>query len=153
MLPAAGGRHDTLCDEVVAFVSLANDANAPTQQPVSLRVERADGDLLWSSGLEDFHGLERNGRNARIWHLSDTTPFSRIDDLGPVIPKLRVDGPDNAKIQAIVAFGVNRDGPRPLVVPLVHHVPSVAGSNPWVGTSTSPEGRELDLPLCATGAR
>lgn len=148
------GDDDTLCDEVVAFVSLANDVNARTQEPVSLRVERADGDLLWSSGLEGFHRLEQNGRrNARIWHLTDNGSFSRVDDLGPVVPKLRVDGPDNAMIQAIAAFGVNRDGPRPLAVPLVHHVPSIAGSNPWVGTSTSPEGRELDLPLCPAAAR
>ena len=73
--------------------------------------------------------------------------------IGPVVPKLRVDGPDNAMIAAIVAFGVNRDGPRPLVVPLVHHLPTQAGTNPWVGTSTSPEGREMILPLCATLSR
>lgn len=147
------GDDATLFNEVVVFVSLANNANAPTRQPVSLRVERADGDLVWASGLEDFHTLEQNGRNAKIWSLSDTNPFSRVDALGPVVPKLRVDGPDNAIVQAIVVFGVNRDGPRPLAVPLVHHVPSLPESNPWVETSTSPEGRELSLPLCSAAAR
>jgi hypothetical protein len=132
---------------------LANNANAPTRQPVSLRIERADGDLVWSSGLEDFQTLEQNRRNAKIWRLSDTSLFSRVDALGPVVPKLRVDGPDNAMIQAIVAFGINRDGARPLAVPLVHHVPALAETNPWVGTSTSPEGREMTLPLCSTAAR
>ncbi len=147
------GDDATLFNEIVVLVSLANNANAPTRQPVSLRIERADGDLVWASGLEDFHALEQNGRNTRIWSLSDTNLVRRVDALGPVVPKLRVDGPDNAMIQAVVAFGVNRDGPRLLAVPLVHHVPSLAESNPWVGTSTSPEGREMDLPLCPTAAR
>ena len=148
------GDDATLFNEVVVFASLANNANAaPTRQPVSLRVERANGDLVWASGLEDFHTLEQNGRTAKIWRLSDTEPFSRVDALGPVVPKLRVDGPDNAMIQAIVVFGINRDGPRPLAVPLVHHVPSLAESSPWVGTSTPPEGRELSLPVCSTAAR
>lgn len=147
------GDDATSFTEVVVFVSLANNANAPTRQQVSLRVERADGELVWSSGLQDFHTLEQNGCNAKVWRLSDTNPFSRVDNLGPVVPKLRVDGPDNAVIQAIVAFGINRDGPRPLAVPLVHHVPSLAESNPSVSTNTSPEGRELSLPLCSTAAR
>lgn len=147
------GNDATRFNEVVAFVSLANNANAPTRQPVSLRVEGAEGDLVWASGLEGFHALEQNGRNGKIWWLSDTNPFSRADALGPVVPKLSVDGPDDIQIQAIVAFGVNRDRPRPLVVPLVHHVPALTESNPWVGTSTTPEGRELTLPLCSTAAR
>jgi hypothetical protein len=70
-----------------------------------------------------------------------------------MVPKLRVDGPDNAMIETVVAFGVNRDGPRPVVVPFVHHMPSIAGTNAWVGTSTSPAGREMVLPLCETAPR
>jgi hypothetical protein len=147
------GTDATPLSEVVVFVSLTGNPNAPTRQPVSLRVERANGNLIWASGLEDFFALDSGGRNAKIWRLTDVSAFSRVDTLGPVIPKLRVDGPDNAMIQSLVAIGVNRDGPRPVAVPLVHHVPSLTGDNPWVGTSTSPDGREMILPLCATGAR
>ncbi len=146
------GTDATAFSEVIVFASLTGNQYAPTRQPVSLRVERANGALAWSSGLENFFALEPGERSAKIWRLTDN-PFSRVDNLGPVVPKLRVDGPDNAMIEAFVAIGVNRDGPRPVAVPLVHHIPSLTGSNAWVGTSTSPAGREMILPLCRTGVR
>jgi hypothetical protein len=148
------GDDATMFTEVYIYVLLTRNRYAPTKQPVSFRIEQADGTLVWSSGLEDFAKLQADGdHGARIWRLEETRPASRSDALGPLVPKLRVDGPDNAMIDSVVAFGVNRDGARPVVVPLVHHKPIDVGTNPWVGTSTSPEGREMILPMCVTASR
>jgi hypothetical protein len=95
----------------------------------------------------------RDTRTSDGW--TDTAPpFSRVDGQDrEVVAKLRVTGPDNAMIQAVVAFGVNRAGPRPVVVPLVHHLPSIACTNPWVGTHQDAAGRDMLLPLCPTPSR
>src|SRR5262245_28203111 len=161
------GDDSTLLDEVILYVALDKDPNAGTQQPAAFRVEDADGAVLFESELENFGELVRdtrtsdswkdaqNAQNAKIWRLMETAPpFSRVDGQGrPVVAKLRVTGPDNAMIQAVVAFGVNRAGPRPVVVPLVHHLPSVALTNPWVGTHQDAAGRDMLLPLCPTASR
>jgi hypothetical protein len=154
------GTGSTQLNEVLLYVSLANDRNAGTRQPATFRIDNADGNILFQSALEDFQLLETNSsnanaKNAKLWLLSSTTPpFSRMDAQGrPVVPKLSVTGPDNAMIQEVVAFGLNRGGPRAVVVPLVHHVPGRAGSNPWVGTHQSPEGRDMVLPLCPMAPR
>jgi len=157
----------TAVDEVLLYVALDKDPNAGTQQPASFRVEDADGAILFESELENFGELLRdtrtkddwtdaqNAQNAKIWRLMETAPpFSRVDGQGrPVVAKLRVTGPDNAMIQAVVAFGVNRAGPRPVVVPLVHHLPSIAQTNPWVDTHQDAAGRDMPLPLCPTASR
>jgi hypothetical protein len=100
-------------------------------------------------------GQRQDARNTKIWKLTETVaPFTRADSQGrPVVAKLRVTGPDNAMIQAVVAFGVNRDGPRPVVVPLVHHIPAIAQTNPWVGTHQNLAGRDMLLPLCPMASR
>ncbi len=88
------------------------------------------GTLIRPSWLEDIEELDNNSDNsARIWQLVETEVASRVSATGPVVPIPRVDGPNNAMINAIVAFGINRDGPRPVVVPLVHHAPQDAGTN------------------------
>jgi hypothetical protein len=150
------GDDHTPLTEVLLYVCLTNSDYAATDQPTSFRIEDADGTLLRSSGLEDFSKLQTDGdHEAKIWSLVESAPFRRVDALGrAVVPKLRVDGPNNAMIKAIVAFGVNRDGARPLLVPLVHHVPAAAGTNPWVGRGSDPNGLgEMTLPLCATASR
>ena len=161
------GDDSTPIDEVILYVALDKDPNAGTQQPASFRVEDADGAILFESELENFGELvqdtrtsddwheAQNAQNAKIWRLMETAPpFSRADGHGrPVVAKLRVTGPDNAMIQAVVAFGVNRNGPRPVVVPLVHHLPSVALTNAWVGTHQDAAGRDMLLPLCQTASR
>jgi len=161
------GDDSTPIDEVILYVALDKDPNAGTQQPASFRVEDADGAILFESDLENFGELVRDPRNglgwrdaqsaqnAKIWRLMETAPpFSRVDGHGrPVVAKLRVTGPDNAMIQAVVAFGVNRNGPRPVVVPLVHHLPSIAQTNPWVDTHQDAAGRDMPLPLCPTASR
>jgi hypothetical protein len=161
------GNDSTPLNEVILYVALDKDPNAGTQQPASFRVEDADGAILFESELENFGELVRDTRNsddprnaqaacnARIWRLTETAPpFTRVDGQGrPVVAKLRVTGPDNAMIQAVVAFGVNRDGPRPVIVPLVHHIPSIAQTNPWVGTHQDVAGRDMLLPLCPMAAR
>jgi len=151
---ADSGDDSTPFVEVYLYVALTSDPNAMTNQPVSFRLERADGTLIRSSGLDDFQELDNSeDRSARIWRLVETEVATRVDATGPLVPILRVDGPDNAMIRSVVAFGVNRDGTRSAVVPLVHHMPGEAGTNPWAGTSTSPEGREMVLPLCAAAPR
>jgi hypothetical protein len=161
------GDNATPLNEVILYVALDKDRNAGTQQPASFRIENADGAILFESELENFGELVRDtrtsddsrnaqdARNAKIWRLTETAPpFSRADDQGhDVVAKLRVTGPDNAMVQAVVAFGVNRDGPRPVVVPLVHHIPSIAGTNLWVGTHQDAAGRDMLLPLCPTASR
>jgi hypothetical protein len=161
------GNDSTPLNEVILYVALDKDPNAGTQQPASFRVEDADGAILFESELENFGELVRdtrtslgwrdaqNAQNARFWRLTETAPpFTRVDGQGrPVVAKLRVTGPDNAMIQAVVAFGVNRDGPRPVIVPLVHHIPSIAQTNPWVGTHQDVAGRDMLLPLCPMAAR
>ena len=161
------GDDSTLLSEVMLYVALDKDPNAGTQQPTSFRIEDADGAILFESELEMFNDLVRdtrtsddwtdaqNAQNAKVWRLTETAPaFSRIDGQDrEVVAKLRVTGPDNAMVQAVVAFGVNRGGSRPVVVPLVHHIPSIAGTNPWVGTHTDLAGRDMLLPLCSTASR
>lgn len=154
------GTGSTLLSEILLYVSLTDDRNAVTQKPTAFRIETADGNILFQNDLEDFELLERDtsddsAKSARMWLLSDTTPpFSRVDGQGrPVVPKLSVTGADNAMIKAVVAFGVDRSGPRPNVVPLVHHLPEVAGTNPWVGTHESRQGRDMILPLCPIASR
>ena len=161
------GSDSTPLNEVMLYVELTSDRNAGTHQPASFSVEDADGAILFQSDLEDFQQLEpdtRSGvtwsdgadsRNAMIWRLADTSPaFSRVDSQGrPVVVKLSVTGADDAMIQAVVAFGVNRSGARPAVVPLVHHFPALANTNPWLGTHHSPAGRDMVLPLCPAASR
>ena len=161
------GDDATTFSEVILYVALDKDLNAATHQPVSFRIENADGAILFESELENFGELQRDprvsdsptdaedARNAKIWRLTETAPaLSRVDNQGrDVILKLRVTGPDNAMIQAVVAFGVNRSGKRPIIIPLVHRLPSFAGGDAWLGTHDDPGGRDMVLPLCATASR
>jgi len=111
---ADSGDDSTPFVEVYLYVALTSDPNAMTNQPVSFRLERADETLIRSSGLDDFQELDNSeDRSARIWRLVETEVATRVDATGPLVPILRVDGPDNAMIRSVVAFGVNRDGPRP----------------------------------------
>ena len=150
---AESGGDATTFTEVLVYIERTLDRNAGTEAPVSLRFVRADGTLVDSAGLDGFDKLASDHeRSADIWRLSGLAPLSRSDAAGPIVPTLRIDGPDNAQIARAVVFGLASGGMRPTMVPLVDFTAGDDGLSGWLGPNNGGD-RDLRLPLCAAAMR
>lgn len=150
---ADSGDDDTTFTECLLFVRRASGEYAGSRAPISLRFAWEDGTLADAVGLDGFERLEADARHrGDLWHLTGLSPLSRRSAHGALAPMLRADGADNAQVSRVVAFGVARGGPQPLLVPLIDLMDEELPSGGWFGPNDGGD-RDLRLPLCQTAPR